>query len=70
MELETKCPQCGSKLFKDTGSLDTDAQFTCAGCGHSAKLAEFLTPDSVDRLNQSIQDEVTKALSNIPGLKF
>lgn len=70
MELETQCPQCGSKLFKDTGSLDTDAQYTCAGCGHTAKLVDFLTPDSANRLNQAIQDEVAKAFSGIPGLKF
>lgn len=70
MELETKCPQCSSNLFKDTGSLDTDAQITCSKCGYSAKLEEFLTPESVERLNKAIQEQVAKAFSGIPGFKF
>lgn len=70
MELETQCPQCGNNLFKDTGSLNTDAEITCSKCGHSAKLTEFLTPESVDRLNKAIQEQVAKAFSGISGLKF
>jgi len=70
MNLDTQCPKCGSTKLKDTGAIETDSEFSCADCDHTAKITEFISPESSERLEQMIQDEFRKAFSGIPGITF
>lgn len=69
MELETQCPQCGSKLFKNAPELDLYSDATCAGCGRTGKLETFLTPASRERIEKAVQEAAVKAFTSIPGFK-
>lgn len=44
MKLETQCPKCKENVFQEPAVLDLDREITCATCGNSAKLSDFLTP--------------------------
>lgn len=69
MELETKCPQCGSNIVKDASELNLDRVVTCVKCGHAAKLSDFLTADARQRVLKAYQEAAIKAFSNMPGFK-
>lgn len=69
MELETQCPECKNNVFEESAGLDIDRMATCAVCGHSAKLGDLLTPDTINKVMKAAQQAAIKSLSNIKGFK-
>jgi hypothetical protein len=59
MRLETECPKCKVQLDLRHPSFDLNSRFICRACRHAAKLGEFLTSASKERILKATQEDLS-----------
>jgi len=61
-----ECPSCGQKAFELPAGLkaDLDEKLVCPGCGHEARVREFLA-----KAREKLVDIAKQRLSKLPNFK-
>jgi hypothetical protein len=66
--MDLRCPKCKKSGIKVASQADYSKALTCAHCGRTSKIGEFLTPSGKSLLDQTAKTARDR-LKSVKGFK-